>query len=204
MLLSNSSSRVVDDVSLQSRTLLHRSNIPFLTCGNKSIRQYIYLSTIRPDIFLIYISISTKFNVSSWKRSYNSVIYIYPCNQRHAHAEVYSIRFYVIRFVSDLRQIGGFLQIPDIFLIYMFKYNVLWLVLLICNSTINTISVYRGDELFFFMATGVSGENHRSDASHWQTLSHKIVSSTPFLLFFNGIIRINAHTKPEVKEAGAP
>jgi hypothetical protein len=115
VLLSNSSSRVVDDVPLQSRTLLHRSNIPFLTCGNKSIHQYIYLSTIRPDIFLIY----------------------------------------------------------------MFKYNVLWLVLLICNSTINTISVYRGDELFFFMATGVSGENHRSDASHWQTLSHKIVSSTP-------------------------
>jgi hypothetical protein len=60
MLLSNSSSRVVDDVSLQSRTLLHRSNIPFLTCGNKSIRQYIYLSTIRPDIFLIYMF---KYNV---------------------------------------------------------------------------------------------------------------------------------------------
>jgi hypothetical protein len=27
--------------------------------------------------------------------------------------------------------------------------------------------------------TGVPGENHRSAVSHWQTLSHNIVSSTP-------------------------
>jgi hypothetical protein len=27
--------------------------------------------------------------------------------------------------------------------------------------------------------TGVPGENHRSVASHWQTLSHNVVSSTP-------------------------
>jgi hypothetical protein len=26
--------------------------------------------------------------------------------------------------------------------------------------------------------TGVSGENHRPVASHWQTLSHNVVSST--------------------------
>jgi hypothetical protein len=32
--------------------------------------------------------------------------------------------------------------------------------------------------------TGVPGENHRPAASHWQTLSHNIVSSTPRL---NGI-----------------
>jgi hypothetical protein len=27
--------------------------------------------------------------------------------------------------------------------------------------------------------TGVLGENHRPVASHWQTSSHKVVSSTP-------------------------
>jgi hypothetical protein len=27
--------------------------------------------------------------------------------------------------------------------------------------------------------TGVPGENHRPAASHWQTLSHNVVSSTP-------------------------
>jgi hypothetical protein len=29
--------------------------------------------------------------------------------------------------------------------------------------------------------TGVPGENHRPVASHWQTLSHNVVSSTPRL-----------------------
>ena len=29
--------------------------------------------------------------------------------------------------------------------------------------------------------TGVPGENHRPVASHWQTLSHNVVSSTPCL-----------------------
>ena len=27
--------------------------------------------------------------------------------------------------------------------------------------------------------TGVPGENHRTDVSHWQTVSHKVVSSIP-------------------------
>jgi hypothetical protein len=27
--------------------------------------------------------------------------------------------------------------------------------------------------------TGILGENHRLATSHWQTLSHKVVSSTP-------------------------
>jgi hypothetical protein len=29
--------------------------------------------------------------------------------------------------------------------------------------------------------TGVTGENHESATSHWQTLSHNVVSSTPHL-----------------------
>ena len=40
------------------------------------------------------------------------------CNQRLSplklnpvHGEVYSIQHYVIKFVSDLRQVGGFLQV---------------------------------------------------------------------------------------------
>jgi hypothetical protein len=36
--------------------------------------------------------------------------------------------------------------------------------------------------------TGVPGENHRSAASHWQTLSHNVVLSTPIL---SGILTQN-------------
>jgi hypothetical protein len=43
------------------------------------------------------------------------------------------------------------------------------------NANFNNISVLLVQE------TGVSGENHRPVASHWQTLSHNVVSSTPRL-----------------------
>jgi hypothetical protein len=33
-------------------------------------------------------------------------------NSNSAHDEVYSIQHYVIKFVSDLRQVGGFLRFP--------------------------------------------------------------------------------------------
>ena len=32
-------------------------------------------------------------------------------NLNHVHGEVYSIQHYVIKFVSDLRQVGGFLRV---------------------------------------------------------------------------------------------
>jgi len=41
----------------------------------------------------------------SWSWSYDSSIYNYLCNR-------YSIQHYVIRFVSDLRQVGDFLWVP--------------------------------------------------------------------------------------------
>ena len=34
-------------------------------------------------------------------------------NSNPAHDEVYSIQHYVIKFVSDLRQVGGFLRFPS-------------------------------------------------------------------------------------------
>ena len=35
--------------------------------------------------------------------------------------------------------------------------------------------------VLFVEETGVSGENHQPAASHWQLLSHNVVSSTPRL-----------------------
>jgi hypothetical protein len=37
------------------------------------------------------------------------VLYIYILIVKCVHGEVYSIQYYVIKFVSDLRQVGGFL-----------------------------------------------------------------------------------------------
>ena len=46
------------------------------------------------------------------------------------------------------------------------------------NATFNNISVILWRSVLLMEGTG---ENHRSAASHWQTLSHNVVSSTPRL-----------------------
>jgi len=47
------------------------------------------------------------------------------------------------------------------------------------NTTFNNISVVSWRSILLVEETGVSGENHRPVASHRQTLSHKVLSSTP-------------------------
>jgi hypothetical protein len=50
---------------------------------------------------------------------------------------------------------------------------------MVFNATFNNISVILWQSVLLEEETGVPGENHRLVASHWQTLSHKVVSSTP-------------------------
>ena len=46
-------------------------------------------------------------------------------------------------------------------------------------ATFNNIAVISWRSVLLEEETGVSEENHRPAASHWQTLSHKGASSTP-------------------------
>ena len=50
---------------------------------------------------------------------------------------------------------------------------------MVINVTFNNISAIWWRLVSLAEETGVRGENHRPDASHWQTLSHNIVSRTP-------------------------
>ena len=54
---------------------------------------------------------------------------------------------------------------------------------MVFNATFNNISVIALRSVLLVEETGVPGENYRPDASHCQTLSHNIVSSTPRLGF---------------------
>ena len=47
------------------------------------------------------------------------------------------------------------------------------------NATFNNISVILWWSVLLEEETRVPGENHRPVASHWQTLSHNVVSITP-------------------------
>jgi len=47
------------------------------------------------------------------------------------------------------------------------------------NSIFNNILVILWQSVLLVEETGKPGENHRPVASHWQTWSHNVVSSTP-------------------------
>jgi len=50
---------------------------------------------------------------------------------------------------------------------------------MVLNATFNNISVISWLSVLLAEGNGVPGENHRPVASHWQTLSHNVVFSTP-------------------------
>jgi len=50
---------------------------------------------------------------------------------------------------------------------------------MVFNATFSNMSALSWLSVLFVEETGVPVENHRPAESHWQTLSHKIVSSTP-------------------------
>jgi len=50
---------------------------------------------------------------------------------------------------------------------------------MVFNATFNNISATSWHSVLLVEETGVTGENHWPVASHWQTLSHNVVSSTP-------------------------
>jgi len=50
---------------------------------------------------------------------------------------------------------------------------------MVFNATFNIISVISWQSVLLVEETRVPRENHPPVASHWQTLSHDVVSSTP-------------------------
>ena len=54
---------------------------------------------------------------------------------------------------------------------------VLWF--MVFNATFNNMSVISWLSVLLVEETGVTWENQRPVTSHWQTLSHNVVSSTP-------------------------
>jgi hypothetical protein len=59
-----------------------------------------------------------------------------------------------------------------------YNYRV-WFRFMVFNVTFNTISAISQRSVLLVEEIRVLGENHRTVASHWQTLSHNVVSITP-------------------------
>jgi hypothetical protein len=54
-----------------------------------------------------------------------------------------------------------------------------WVRVMVFKDTFNNISAISWRSVLLVEETGVPAENHRPVASHWQTLSHNVVSSIP-------------------------
>jgi len=52
---------------------------------------------------------------------------------------------------------------------------------MVFNATFNSISAISWQSVLMVKETRVPRENHRPITSHWQTLSHNVVSSAPRL-----------------------
>jgi hypothetical protein len=119
------------------------------------------LNEIETNIFIIYRMYQMELNFSTqnkinffckvvnfpthqhgplWSWTYGSWIYNYLCNQclSPVHGEVYSIQHYVIKFISDLQQIGGFLRVLFGFLHqYNCRHDIAEILLKVALNTIN-------------------------------------------------------------------
>ena len=68
--------------------------------------------------------------------------------------------------------------ISSFYIIEKYRFGlVFWF--MVFNATFNNISVASWRSVLLVEGAGVPGENHRPVASHCQTLSHNVVSSTP-------------------------
>jgi hypothetical protein len=59
------------------------------------------------------------------------------------------------------------------------KIGIQYRVFIVFNATFNNIPVKSWRSILLMDETGVPAENHRPVASHLQTLTHNVVSSTP-------------------------
>jgi hypothetical protein len=79
--------------------------------------------------------------------------------------------------------------------------KIIGLVWLVFGATFNNILVISWQSVLLVEETGVPGENHQPAESHWQTLSHNVVSSSPrhelstlVVIDYTGSCNSNNHT----------
>ena len=85
---------------------------------------------------------------------------------------------YIISFYLD------FLQKTKLIFLLVIISNPIWRTgrgVMVFSTTFNNILAISWRSVVLVEETGVLGENHWSAASHWQTLTHNVVSSTPHL-----------------------
>ena len=79
--------------------------------------------------------------------------------------------------ISHKNEVMISLHIEEVSLDRLYIYMVVRV--MVFNATFNNISAISWRSVLLAEETRVPGENHRHVVSHWQTLSHNVVSGTP-------------------------
>jgi hypothetical protein len=122
----------------------------------------------------------------SWSWSYSRWIYYYLCNQclspltwvwtplKQAELDT-TLCDTVCQWLAAGRWFAPGTPVSSI------NYLQVGFVFVVLNATYNNISVISWRSVLLLEETGVPGANHRPAASHWQTVSHNVVSSSACL-----------------------
>ena len=115
-------------------------------------------------------------------------IFIHPSILRFTASDYLFDIFYLfllslwlsLTFICPVKVAGGFLKTFLIFVGILVSFiKMVWFGFW-CLTLVSAISqLYRGRSVLLVEENRVPGENHRPVASHWQALSHSVVSSTP-------------------------
>jgi hypothetical protein len=85
------------------------------------------------------------------------------------------------RSIQSVFKLGLMVTLTDLQIIFKYRgiYSSFWKLrvvrFMVFNTTFNNISIISWWSVLLVEETVVPGENHRSVASHWQTLSHNVV-----------------------------
>jgi hypothetical protein len=115
-----------------------------------------------------------------YRRTYN---YISPWDFHFVHLNCRTGKKRQCRTKSSLSALCILKDINEIYIRHSYYLNCICLKygvrVMVFNATFNNILVISWRSVLLVEETGEPGENHWPVTSHWQTLSHNVVSSTP-------------------------
>jgi hypothetical protein len=122
---------------------------------------YLYLCTPYCTFWLVLVI---------WKSIQSAISAYHHWCCKFESRSVRGVQHYVIKFVSDLRQVDVLLVRHFVWmLVYRNPSYIVFFCLMVFNPTFNNISVISWRSVLLVKETVVPGENHRPAASHWQT-----------------------------------
>jgi hypothetical protein len=120
---------------------------------------------------------TTAGSIICWKQKINNIRVVLLYN--NLVTTLITVTTWHFAWSDDTNKANNYNFIIQIFLVFFSISNIQRIRVLVFNTTFNNISVISWLSVLLMEENGVPRENHRPIASHWQILSHNVVSCTP-------------------------